>query len=314
MRIALLLGSLGLLLSACGSSRDANTGDAATNDWRQSETALIIATSAPPEAEQIHYEPGVFHDAIGERMDLPTRTQRVSGYSGIIQAMATKQVDMATFAPGAFASLYDLIGDETLPLAAFRNHEGQMGYYSAILVRADSPFQRIQDLKGARIGYVDLNSTSGYIYPRWEMRERGIEPDRFFGETGMTGGHIQSVVALSTGQFDAVVTLASSGDLDMGIRGGVADRMAQEGLLRREDYRYIWTAGPIPQSAFTIRGSKNQAYTDYLRGVLLALPFEEPGLVESYGQVRGGSLAAVDLAYFQSVIEMRREEISRGVQ
>lgn len=310
-KTGLAIGGIALLLfcTACGAATDSAANDIPLNDWRSVETEIVIATTVPPEAEQIDYDPDTFHKALGDRMVIPTITQRVSGYSGIIQAMASNQIDLAIYGPGALASLHDLIGEDLVPLTVFRNFEGEQGYYSAILVRADSPYQSIDDLEGAKVGYVDLNSTSGYLYPRWAMREQGIEPDEFFGETGMTGGHIQSVVAISTSQFDAVITLASTGDLEAGLRGGVADRMAQRGLLDMADYRYIWTAGPIPQSAFVVRSTKGQAYIDYLRGVLMALPYEDPGLVETYAQTRGGSLAAVDLAYFDGIIEMRREEI-----
>ena len=297
-------------LSACNDSTEVPRTPLALNDWRGSESELVIATSAPNEAEQMSYTPDVLNDAIGARMDLPVRTQRVAGVGGAIHAMATDQIDLALYGPGAIAGLHDLLGEETLPIAVFRNHEGETGYYSAILVRADSPYYTIDDLKGATLGYVDLNSTSGYIYPRWALRKQGIEPDSFFGTTGMSGGHIQSVVAISTAQYDAVLTLASTGDLDAGLRGGVADRMARRGYLSMDDFRYVWAAGPIPSSGFTLRGGKSQAYIDYLRGVLLAIPYEEPGLVESYSQTRGASLVPVDLSYFSSIIEMRAEEIA----
>ena len=308
-RIAISVSALAIL-GGCGQQAE-TAPETVLNDWRQTETNLISATIAPPEAEQVSYYPHILDEKIGDRMDLPTETKRVSGYSGIIQALAADQIDMGTFGPSALASLHDLIGDEVQPLVAFRSHEGQMGYYSAILVRADSPYYSIEDLEGASLGYVDLNSTSGYIYPRWAMRNQGIEPDTFFGETGMTGGHFGSVIAISTSQYDAVVTLASTGDIEAGIRGGVADRMAQRGLLDMKDYRYIWTAGPMPQSAYVVRATKSQAYIDYLRGVLLALPYEEPDLVETNAQTRGSSFVATDLADFQSIIDMRQEEINR---
>lgn len=299
-----------LILTACGGNEDTLDESLGLNDWRRSETRFIVATSAPNEAEQMDFNPDLLNEEIGKRMDLPVTTQRVAGVGGSIQAMASDQVDMALYGPAAVAGLHDLIGEETLPIAAFRNHEGEMGYYAAILVRAESPFYSIDDLAGASVGYVDLNSTSGYIYPRWALRKQGIEPDTHFGKTGMTGGHFQSILAISTSQYDAVVTLTSTGDLEAGLRGGVADRMSHRGLLDMNDYRYIWTAGPIPASGFTIRGNKNQAYIDYLRGVLMAIPYEDPGVIAAYAQTRGASVAPVNLSYFSSIIEIRREEIA----
>ena len=45
------------------------------------------------------------------------------------------------------------------------NNDGTIGYYSVFYVRADSPYQTIDDLKGKNLGLVDPNSTSGYNVP-----------------------------------------------------------------------------------------------------------------------------------------------------
>ena len=65
------------------------------------------------------------------------------------------------------------------PIEAFAievNLDGTKGYYSVFYVRQDSPFQRIEDLKGKNLGLVDPNSTSGNNVPRFAMNRMGIIP------------------------------------------------------------------------------------------------------------------------------------------
>ena len=309
--MTVLFAGLLLCLAACGSDSDQNENVAHDpNAWRDDHPQLTFAITLPPELAAMSDNIKKMSEALEDQLSTPVELKRVSGYGGIIQAMAADQVDIATYGAGAFASLYDLIGEDTLPVVAFQNHTGEMGYYSALLVRSDSPFQTIEDLEGKRVGYADFNSTSGYVYPRHILRQNGIEPDTFFADSGITGGHLQSVIALASGQYDAVFTMAASDDPVKAYTTGIMSVIAAEGVIDIEDYRYVWFAGPLPQSAFVMRRNKNPGAVDAITGALAALPYEDPELVRAYGQPRGSTFAAVDLELFRDVIAIRQAEIA----
>lgn len=301
-----------LFMAACGSGEQA--GDAPESSgaqaWRHGETDLSIAVSLPVELLGISEEREHFRKAMEERVGMPVDIQTVAGYDGLIQAMASDQVDLVTVGAGAYASLYDLIGEKALPLLAFRGHAGDVGYYSAVTVKADSPYQSIEDLEGARLGYVDFNSTSGYIYPRYALRKQGVDVNTFFGETGMTGGHIQSVMALDSGQYDAVITLVGGGTPETGFTQGATMIMAERGLIDGDDFRSIWYAGPVPNSVYVMRSEKDQAFIDLVTGVLAAMPYEEPGALQSFGLRRTTGLVAIPRSVLDEIIEMRAAEIA----
>lgn len=303
--------ALALALSGCDAGPVSTDEQAATDpaNWRQSEKDFKLAVSLPAEILDLSEDEEKFRAALEHRLEMSAKIQRVGGYDGLIQAMAANQVDMATFGAGAYASLYDLVGDQAVPLLTFRGHAGDMGYYSTIMVLKDSPYQTIDDLRGKRLAFVDYNSTSGYIYPRHAMREQGIDVETMFGEVGITGGHLQSVMALTSGQYDAVVTLLSGGTPETGFASGTTQMMADRGLIELTDYRYIWFAGPIPNSTFVMSAEKNQAFTDLVRGVMAALPYEAPEALASFGIRRNTTLTAVEPAFYESIIAMRAEEI-----
>lgn len=71
-----------------------------------------------------------------------------------------------------------------------------------IYVKADSPYQDIQDLRGKTIGFVDPNSTSGCNAPRFYLHKIGIDVDSFFGKSIFTGSHENAVTALAKRTVD----------------------------------------------------------------------------------------------------------------
>ena len=66
-------------------------------------------------------------------------------------------------------------------------------------VLAKSPYQKIEDLKGKPMAFVDPNSTSGNNMPRFVLDHMGIDPETFFSKTVFAGSHENAVLALAQG-------------------------------------------------------------------------------------------------------------------
>lgn len=242
---------------------------------------------------------------------LPVKIYQSSDYNGTIQAVASNQVDVATMAGEAYANVDAQIGELAAPIMAVRDAEGGMGYYSAIVVKKGSPYRSIRDLKGRSLGYVDFNSTSGYLFPRAQLRNEGIDPDTYFGKTSFSGGHTQSVMALENGQFDAAVVMMGGGTPETGFTTGAYWTLARRGLVKAEDFRIIWTAGPIPTSAIVVRTDRPQAFIDAVRGATAALAYDDPAAWADIGQRDGSTYAAVDRSHYANIIKLRAEDIAR---
>lgn len=252
-----------------------------------------------------------YSDYLKAATGLPVKLYESSDYNGTIQALSSGQVDIATIAGGGYANVDAQVGDKVTPILTVRQAEGDMGYYSALLVKADSPFRTIQDLKGRSLGYVDFNSTSGYLYPRAMMREQGIDPDSFFGKTSFAGGHTQAVMALENGQFDATIINVAGGDPEHGFSTGAHFTMARRGLVDLDDFRIIWTVGPVPNAAIVVRTDRPQAFIDAARGALAAMPYEDPDLWRDTGQADGGALTAVNRTHYADIIALRAADLAQ---
>jgi phosphonate transport system substrate-binding protein len=252
--------------------------------------------------------------AYGELMkaatDLKVKLYESSDYNGIIQAMVSGQVDIATVAGGSYANLHAQIGDLAVPILSVRDAEGALGYYSALIVKADSPYKSLADLKGRSLGYVDLNSTSGYLYPRAKLREDGVDPDTYFGKISFAGGHTQAVMALENGQFDATIVQIGGGTPETGFTTGALYTMARRGVIEVDDFRVLWVVGPIPNSAVVVRTDRPQSFIDSVRGAMASIAYDDPGLWTDIGQPDGATFAAVDATHYAVMARLRDEEVA----
>ncbi|MEW6018288.1 MAG: phosphate/phosphite/phosphonate ABC transporter substrate-binding protein [Pseudomonadota bacterium] len=306
-RSRMVLPLILLGLAGCGGRSEVVEG----GDWRESMREVRMAVRGSEDDPMITRRLTAYKAYLAEAVGLPVKLYESSDYNGTIQALSSGQVDMATMAGGSYANVDAQIGELAAPILTIRQAEGDTGYYSALLVKADSPYRTLQDLRGRTLGYTDFNSTSGYLFPRSVMRDQGIDPDTYFGRSSFAGGHTQAVMALENGQFDATIIQAGGGDPENGFTTGAHYTMARRGLVDLEDFRIIWTAGPIPNTAVVVRTDRPQAFIDIVRGATAALPYDDPQTFSDLGQPDGAAYTAVDRTHYAKIIELRAEDIAR---
>ncbi len=300
------LGTLAVLaLAGCG-GRDTSSGD----DWRSQFKEVKIAISGTNDDPQLVKRRETYKAYLGKALGVPVRLYESSDYNGVIQATSSGQVDFATLAGGGYANVDAQVGNKVAPLFTTRQAEGETGYYSTLVVKADSPVRSLADMKGRSLGYVDYNSTSGYLYPRAAMRKQGVEPDTFFGKTSFAGAHTQAVMALANGQFEGAILQASGGTPETGFTRGPLRTLARQGLIDLKDFRTVWSAGPIPSEVLVTRTDRPQALIDLVRGAMAALPYDEPQLWTDIGQLDGSAYTAVTREHYKEIIDLRREELA----
>lgn len=81
-------------------------------------------------------------------------------------------------------------------------NDGRPVYFSDIVVRQDAPFDRFDDLRGARFGYNDPSSLSGYLSVLGRLAESGLDTG-FFGRFEQVGGHRDALDRILDGRLDA---------------------------------------------------------------------------------------------------------------
>ena len=262
------------------------------------------------EADRLgRYEP--YRALIERTFEVPTRLFPASDYSGVMQALGARQLELAGMGPAAYAGAWMDTNGGVEPLTVSQQADGSIAYVAVMLVRRDSGIESLEQMRGRSLAWADPNSASGYLIPRFQLRRQGIgvEPGQFFGRTGFAGGHEQGVIAVLQRQYDATVTWASGiGDVNQGYSRGNLRAMVDKGMLNMADVRIIWTSQPIMNGPLTVRSDLPAAFKEDMRMFQLALAKAHPEIARQ--AARGETLGAVESFHqdFELFVEMRREE------
>ena len=119
-------------------------------------------------------------------------------------------------------------------------------------VLAKSPYQKIEDLKGKAMGFVDPNSTSGNNMPRFVLDGMGIDPETFFSKTIFAGSHENAVLALAQGTVDVCANWWNDADNSNLTRMLNKDMLknADGSLMTKDDFRIILKSPLIINSPY----------------------------------------------------------------
>lgn len=123
-------------------------------------------------------------------------------YVAVIEAFGTKRADIAALNTFGYVLAHQKYGAEA-KLVTVRH--GSATYQSQFVVKADSKFQKLEDLEGARIAFVDGASASGYLLPLKTLKEKNIKTK----ETVFAGKHDGVITMVYQGQVDAGATFYS---------------------------------------------------------------------------------------------------------
>ncbi|MEA1972118.1 MAG: phosphate/phosphite/phosphonate ABC transporter substrate-binding protein [Candidatus Cloacimonadota bacterium] len=147
-----------------------------------------IVTSATEIAELLNKETGYFF-----KVEVPL------SYAAVIEAMGTEEADLAFLSTFAYILAKDNF-DVNLALQVMRY--GKEFYRGQFITRKDSGINNLEDIHGKVIGYTDVSSTSGYVYPASLLKSKDIKPKAHT----FAGGHEQAVLSLYQGGVDVACT------------------------------------------------------------------------------------------------------------
>ena len=243
-------------------------------------------------------------------LGVETKLFAPADYNGVIQGLLGGTLDMAWLGASSYAAVYLQDQNAVEPVLIKINLDGSYGYHSIGFARADSGITSLEDLKGKVFGFGDPNSTSGYLIPSIEIPQQtnaSMESGDYFGEVRFTGGHEQTIVAVSNGDIDGGVTWADGqGNWEDGYNSGALRKAVDAGLVDMNDIVEIWRSKPIPEGPVVLRTGLPQDVKDKMVALVDQLHETDPDC--AYGVAAGDSLGFDPITHdaYVSIVEARK--------
>lgn len=248
-----------------------------------------------------------YRAAIEKALGVPTKLFAPADYDGVIQGQLGGTIDLAWHGPSSYAKLY-LTDPEAVDVALTTKHlNGTIGYYSIGFARKDSGITSIEDTKGKVFAFADPNSASGYLIPYTELTAKYGDLTQYFAEAKFSGGHEQTIVGVSKGDFPAGVSWADGdGNWEDGFNAGAFRKATDAGLVDMNDLVEIWRSDLIPEGPMVLRKSLPQDVKDKV--VKLSEDLAETDKDCFYAVSGGDNLDFVPIThdYYKTVIESRK--------
>jgi phosphonate transport system substrate-binding protein len=252
-----------------------------------------------------------YRKLIEDTFQVPVRLFPASDYAGVMQAFSAAQIEISSMGASGYAGTWIDTNGGVEPLVVPEENDGSIAYISVLVTRKDSGIDSLQKMKGKSLAWADPNSTSGYLIPRFALRQQGIAVDGtdYFSRTGFAGGHEQAVIAVLQKQYDGAVTWASGqGDQSKGFSRGNLAAMVEKGMLNMNDLNIIWKSGPIINGPLVTRTALPAAFKEDMKLLHLALPKSHPQIYQQVERGGGTGYREVTHDQFQLLVDLRKEE------
>jgi phosphonate transport system substrate-binding protein len=257
-----------------------------------------------------------------KELGVDTQMRNASDYSGVIQGLLGGKIDMVlSMSPASFASVYlqDPKAVEVVGIVV-DDKDNSRGYHSVVIVKADSPYKKLEDLKGKSFGMADPDSTSGFLMPNQAFKKMfgGSVDDKYnntFSSVTFSGGHEQDILGVLNNQFDGAVTWTSLvGDYNSGYTSGAFGRLIRMDLPDlMKQIRIIWQSPLIPNGPVLV---SNKLPADFKAKVVAAIKKLDKDDHDCFVKAVGGKqhIGPATVADYQSIIDMKRDLMkgSRG--
>ena len=228
-------------LDALYCDKDGNMTADAPKDPKKLKNPASLMLSYSPQEDSVVYEklwtPYVDHlkSCTGKQV----RFLPVYSSAATVEALRSGRIQLSLLSAGDTPFAVNIGG--AVPIAIHGTaKDGIAAYHLIVVVKKDSPFKTLSDLKGKRVAHVSPSSNSGNLAPRALFPREGLVPDKDY-KVLYSGKHDNSVSGVISGDYDA---------------GAIADdvliRMTQRGVLKPDELRIIYKSQPFPAGSLAL--------------------------------------------------------------
>lgn len=242
---------------------------------------LIPADGGTEDGTKADYQP--IFEAVSRMTGLSFGIRVGQSYAAVVEAMCAGSADVAFVGPVTYIQASQRGCAELLAVAV---EKGQSIYYAGLFTKAGSDIRRLTDLKGKRVAFGDVNSTSSFVFPMTMIMDAGLDPVRDLSEVRLTGSHSNSLAALVQNQVDAAALSFDS-----------FDKAVAQGAVDPATVRVVARSMPIPYPPLIVNTKLVPKLKAQLRdafGRVDTAPGVTPEMIRGYG---GGKVDRYDTQF-----------------
>jgi phosphonate transport system substrate-binding protein len=227
--------------------------DAPKDSKRWKNPSTIVFTYTPVEDPAVYeniFKPFTTH--LSACLNKKVVFYQVQSNAAEIEAMRSGRLHVGGFSTGPTAFAVNLAG--AVPFAVKGTAKEFQGYNLIVVVKANTPYQKLSDLKGKKVAHTSPSSNSGHLAPLALFPAQGLTPDKDY-KILFSGKHDQSVMGVNSGDYDAAA-----------VASDVFHRMAVRGQIKESDFRVIYRSQKFPTSSFAYAHDLDPKLVDKMLG------------------------------------------------
>lgn len=241
------------------------TGNAASAAGPQPVAKFVVALKPDKNPEVLRAEKTQLEAFLSAKLGRPTEAIIPLSSTVIIEGFANGTVDLGYLSATDFVNARSRGVVDLLLVGQFA--DGRNAYDSYWVVKKAAPYTAIADLRGLPVAFASRTSTSGFVAPLFDLKQRGLlgpdsSPESFFGAGNVYYGvgYVSAVERVLAGEAEAAA-----------VSYYVLDEDKHLSVEKRAQLRRLQTQGPVPSHVLAVRKSLSPADAAALRSALLAL-------------------------------------------
>jgi phosphonate transport system substrate-binding protein len=160
----------------------------------------------------------------------------VQSNSAEIEAMRSGRLHIAAFSTGPTSYAVNIAG--AVPFAIRGTEKGPEGVSIQLIVRKDSPYKEITDLKGKKVAHTSPSSNTGNLAPVALFPALGFTPGKDY-QVIFSGKHDQSILGVKSGDYDGAP-----------VASDVLQHMIERGVVGADDFRTLYVSEMFPTDSY----------------------------------------------------------------
>jgi phosphonate transport system substrate-binding protein len=193
-----------------------------SSTWSQEVFRFAVADIEGLENLQREY--GEFKDVLNKVAGFTFEFYPVNSRTAAVEAIKSRKLDFALIGPAEYVIFRKRT--DAYPVVAFSRPD----YFSSIIVLADSGINSVKDLKGKKVAFGDIGSTSKHLAPMQLLKDYGLDPLR-----DVKAIHVSYKIGWEALKKGEVSALATTNDKFLALRSKETEPGAFRVIARSPD-------------------------------------------------------------------------------